>query len=64
MTALEPKYGYCGACGEPVHNKGAHAEACTGTTVRFACRVLVPGGGFGTRYECSLPVGHPGPHRR
>jgi hypothetical protein len=27
---MEPKYGFCPDCGEPVHNRGAHAEACPG----------------------------------
>ena len=31
--SAEPKYGYCPQCFRPVHNRGAHAEACPGPMV-------------------------------
>jgi hypothetical protein len=59
-TSIAPKYGYCSACGLPIHNRGAHAEACIGRWRR--CQALVPGYGHGIRHQCNLTAGHEGPH--
>ena len=59
---LPPTHGYCESCGDPVWNKGAHAEACTGIP-RLRCeayslrlRVVL------TRKQCVRPWGHEGGH--
>jgi hypothetical protein len=55
---LPPTHGYCDACGDPVWNKGAHAEACT-EIPRLRCEAYQYGyGSFSTRKQCVLPWGH------
>lgn len=78
VAALEPKHGYCPLCREPVHNKGAHAEACRGVDPRegrvfsgeYQCRRCLGTsrhGGIcwcgGRRFPVFFPVGSPGARR-
>jgi hypothetical protein len=57
-----PTYGYCEQCGDPIWNKGAHAEACTGIP-RLRCEAYQYGyGSFSTRKQCVRPWGHEGGH--
>lgn len=60
LAALEPKYGFCPDCSQPIHNRGAHAEACSGPP--RVCQARRPSG-FNAWTYCTLPVGHEGPCR-
>ena len=62
MAALEPRYGYCPECHQPIHNRGAHAEACPGPGKRTRCEARVPGYGHGVYTYCVRPWGHEGGH--
>lgn len=64
LAALEPKFGYCPDCGDRIHNRGAHAEACPGRVYRRPepCpHMVVQAGAFNVRRPCSWPRGHEGP---
>lgn len=58
-ATLEPKYGYCVDCGEAVHNRGAHAEACRGPMPK-RCQARVQGYGHGVYRQCVRPWNHEG----
>ncbi len=56
----EPKYGFCPDCQRPIHNRGAHAEACDGQPI-LRCESRAPAGGsFGIWKQCVRPWGHEG----
>lgn len=78
VAALEPKHGFCPFCREPIHNKGAHAERCTGVPARedrvfsgeYQCRRCLgtaSRGGIcwcgGERQPVFFPAGSPGARR-
>lgn len=58
---MAPKYGYCPDCKEPIHNRGAHAEACTGAPRRRLCGTRLWQQG-NTYLNCQRPAGHEGGH--
>jgi hypothetical protein len=57
-----PKYGYCPDCSQPIHNRGAHAEACTGIHAARRCEARVPGYGHGVYRYCVRQWNHEGGH--
>jgi hypothetical protein len=76
-TQPPPKHGFCRLCGEPVHNIGAHGEACRGRPVRVSpdtaraieagyeppkrCQARIRGRG-GAWILCTRYWAHPGEH--
>lgn len=59
---LEPKHGYCPDCREPIHNVGAHAEACTGPRPLFRLCGTRKWQQGNTYVTCQRPAGHEGGH--
>lgn len=57
-----PTYGYCSQCGDPIYNKGAHAEACTGQPHLRCESYTYSAGAFGIRKQCVRPWSHSGGH--
>ena len=57
---LEPKYGFCPDCQRPIHNRGAHAEACDGKPILRCESYTYSAGAFGIRKQCMRPWGHEG----